>query len=286
MYGRLAIVADVLAPRTQYFIGVGALFYEGWVDNVVHQNLASASVLRTNQGSLIVPTGEEVPLAASPGDTFSAKAILAEQRVLAINTPSDRRSLMLRFAKVYGPRQPLPTEWCVVKRVIDGRQVMLVPDAGLLLQSRVFSLNAASYVLAAVDRIEAAAGQAYNVSDATAVTLREWIQLVSKGAGNELDPISVPLAAAALTFPYSKGPFVMAHRVLSIDKARRELQVDGLLPPEDALRITAEWHMVNPLGREDENRLGDAFDYQLEDRLSRLSGAFTARATRLSTSHA
>ena len=38
-----------------------------------------------------------------------------------------------RYPYVYGPRQLVPREWCIVRRVLDGRERIIVADEGLTL---------------------------------------------------------------------------------------------------------------------------------------------------------
>ena len=267
MYGRLAVVADAVRDRTDAFIGVTALFYRGWVDDVLHSDETASTITKARYRDLVVPTAETEPFGANAGDRFSAKAVAAEQLVLGHHRDGTYRSAILRFPRIYGPRQPIPREWSIIRRLLDGRRHVLVPDGGLLLESRAYSENAARFVLAAVAHLDAAAGEVFNVSDARTLSLREWILAIAAAMRRDVELVSVPLEAAVLTFPYSKGPFTMGHRVLSVDKARRLLDLGELTSPAEGLARTVSWLLDHPVREHDETFLNDPFDYQGEDRL-------------------
>lgn len=266
MYGRLAVVADAMKGKTGYFIGVGALFYKGWVDSVLHDSEEASTITTAEYRDTPVPTSEDEPFEASPGDRFSEKAVSAERLVMQNDRDGVYGAIMLRFPRIYGPRQPVPREWCIIRRLLDGRREILVPDGGLLVESRVYAENAATHVLAAANAVHEVSGQVFNVADAEALTLRHWIHVVANSLDREVDLVSVPLESAALTFPYSKGPFTMGHKVLSTEKARRLLGVSGLVPAAQGLERTVKWYVSNPVS-EGSGFLNDAFDYDAEDRL-------------------
>ena len=267
MYGRLSVVAEALRGHTGCFVGVTAMFYDGWVDDVLHDASAGAAVSTADYRDHRVPTSEDFPFAAAPGDRFSRKAIEAEQLVLRIGEEGGYHATMLRFPRIYGPRQPAPTEWSIIRRLLDGRRQVLVPDGGLLLESRAFAGNAANFVLAAADaQLD---GEIFNVADREVLSLRQWIRTIADALDCEVEMVSVPVEAASITFSYSKGPFTMGHRVLSIDKACRRLDVERhLRSAPDALRATVEWYVDDP-SRQPVELANDRFDYDAEDALIR-----------------
>jgi nucleoside-diphosphate-sugar epimerase len=92
---------------------------------------------------------------------------------------------MFRFPVVYGPRQPLPLEWCVVRRVLDGRRAIVLADGGLTLSTMGYVENLAHAVLLAVDRPDASAGQSYNVGDERTLTVRQRVESIARIMGHE-----------------------------------------------------------------------------------------------------
>jgi nucleoside-diphosphate-sugar epimerase len=279
MYGRLAVVAPTLRSHARYLVGIGGMFYRGWVDNVLHRDAGGISAADVEYVGAEVPTPEHLELTAETGDTFSAKALAGEAAVGAWNN-DDPRAVLLRFPRVYGPRQPAPVEWCVVRRIQDGRSAMLVPDGGLLLITRAYSKNAAAYVLAAAEKITTIAGRTFNVGDPSVLTLRDWVRACAAGMGVSLSLVSLPLELAGITFPYAKGPFTMGHKVLSLESSPQLL--DGgepLVDPHEALAATCRWYAEHPIDEDDAAILGDSFDYATEDQLIELAARFRSDAS-------
>ncbi len=56
------------------------------------------------------------------------------------------------YPLVYGPYQVSPPEWCVIRRILDRRPFMILPDGGLSLFTRGYAANLAHAVLLAVDQ--------------------------------------------------------------------------------------------------------------------------------------
>ena len=85
-----------------------------------------------------------------------------------------------RYPYVYGPYQLQPREWCVVRRILDGRPHIVLPDGGLLLQSYGYTENVAHALLLCIDRPEVSAGQIYNCADAETLTLRQVVEILAE----------------------------------------------------------------------------------------------------------
>ena len=51
---------------------------------------------------------------------------------------------------MYGPHQLVPLEWCIVRRILDGRPSIVLPDGGLTLLLVGYAENLAHAVLLAV----------------------------------------------------------------------------------------------------------------------------------------
>jgi len=167
---------------------------------------------------------------------------------------------------VYGPRQLGPREWSIIRRILDGRRQILVPDGGLKLERRAYAENAAHTVLLAVDKPEVSAGQIYNVGDEKVLSLREWIQIIARTLNYEVELVSMPFTLARPSRPYAG---VSHHMVMDISKIKAELGYKDVVPAEEAIRRTTNWYLDNPLqrGGEMEQRLGDSFDYAVEEQV-------------------
>jgi len=176
------------------------------------------------------------------------------------------QATMLRYPMIYGPRQGAPKEWSIIRRILDGRRQLIIPDEGLRLERRAYAENAAHAVLLAVDKPGVSAGQTYNVGDEKVLSLREWTQIVARTLNYELELVSMPFALAQASRPYVE---TCRHLVMDISKIKTELGYKDVVPAEEAVQRTVKWYLDNPLQRdgEIEQRLGDPFNYAVEQQV-------------------
>ncbi len=252
-YGRLRTIAEFLVGRCGRFVSVGgAPAYRGYFDPT-----------RFNPVGLPVPTGENAPRSSEDDDGKSYRVSRTED-LLFKHQPG---AVHLRYPFVYGPRQIAPLDWSIVRRVLDRRSVIIVPEAGLMVETRVYSLNAAHVVLCAVDT-PAVAGRCFNVGDEESLTTAQRIALICTELGHEMEVVSMPtglaLPARPLMMQVEPG-----HRVLDLSATREVLGYRDVVPARKAVRTAARWLADNPLtpGCTQEDALEDPFDYAREDRL-------------------
>lgn len=270
MYGRTRHVAAVVAGRCEQFVAVGGI--------PVYAGFTQPHLVRPF--GLPVPVTEDSPLAGSltgshPSIRFARLMEETEQAVFAHHP----RGACFRYPVIYGPRNPKPWEWSVVKRVRDRRMHMILPDSGMSIHARCAAANAAAFVLAAVDHPQAAAGHVYNVADDQQFTLRQWVEAILGILRVDLDLVAIPsdvarVAQAALmpmTTPLSP------HSILDTGRARSDLGYRDVVPPLVALAETVHWYETNPVDLATVNpSYADHFDYDLEDRLIERYRAATA----------
>jgi nucleoside-diphosphate-sugar epimerase len=115
-----------------------------------------------------------------------------EDAVFALHAEGAFSASVFRYPSIYGPRNPHAWEWSTIRRVLDGRDAIVVPDGGLAIHYRLSSRNAAHSLLLAVDQPEAASGQAFNCADDDQYYLRQWIELILEHLGGDLEVVSVP----------------------------------------------------------------------------------------------
>src|SRR5262249_39770701 len=125
-YGRLRRIAELMVARTGRFISIGGVpAYRGYMNpTVVHPP------------GMPVPTSEDAPLV--PIETEDPKGWRVAQTEQAV-FEYHPEAVHFRYPYLYGPYQIAPREWCVVRRIIDGRKVIVIPEDGL-------SLSHAGYV--------------------------------------------------------------------------------------------------------------------------------------------
>ena len=253
-YGRLRATAKVLVGRCAQFISVGG--------GPAYLGYMNAETRRP--AGLPVPTREDAPLVTAEADDAKGFRIArTEERLFALHPSATH----FRYPYVYGPHQLVPREWCIVRRIRDGRAWIVLPDDGLTLCSYGYAENLAHAVLLAVGA-PGAAGQIYNCADEETLSLRQVVEIVRDALGAALEIVSLPGALAVPARPLLMQPWT-THRVFDLAKLRTELGYRDVVPAREALAQTARWLDLHPLerGGSEEKILQDPFDYAAEDAL-------------------
>jgi len=256
MYGRAQVVADVLRGKVGRVISIsGARYYYGRPDDPRWGPI----------GAWVA--NEESPFSDDAGiDRLGQRVYSTEQAIMAHQVAGEFDVTILRFPGIYGPASILPADWGFVRRILDGRTSLLMPDGGLMLRSRVYRDNAAHAVLLATEHTEAARGEIFNVADEPPeLSLGQTVLATARALGREVEFVDCPGWLGYRIY----GGQIGFHRVLDTSKIRERLGYRDKVPLLDALAQTATWWRDNPpeRGGEVEQKLGDAFDYEIEDRL-------------------
>lgn len=264
-YGRLREIARVMVGRTDRFLGVGGVpLYRGWMRPE-----------DCEPEGLPVPTAEDAPLVEDDAELRKGHRIRRTEEAVFAYHP---HATVLRYPHVYGPRQLVPREWCVVRRLLDGRRQLILGDGGLTLHTFGYAENLAHAVLLAVDRPETAAGQAFNCGDEQVWSLRQVALTIARILERPLEIVSVP---GHLALP---GQPLLAHertdhRVMDLARIKHVLGYRDRVAPAEGLRRTVTWlleHRPQPGGLT-EQILGDTFDYAAEDRILAIQGDYEAQ---------
>lgn len=254
-YGRLRRIAELMAGRTGRFISIGgAPAYRGYMN---------PNVLRP--AGMPMPTAEDA--ARVPTEDEDGKGWRVAQTESAVFEHHPGAS-HFHYPFLYGPYQIAPREWCIVRRILDGRKAIIVPEDGLTINHSAYVENAAHAILLAIDQPEAARGQTFNCGDQRLLTMRQTIEVIAAALGREVEIVSMPRQFAVSARPMLAQPWT-SHRVLDLTKLRTRLGYTDLVAPERGLAITAHWlrdHRPEPNGG-DEKILQDPFDYRAEDEL-------------------
>ena len=117
-YGRIRFVAEALAGKTPLFIAIGGVpSYRGFFN----PKALFPAGLKT-------PVPEDAPLVATEQEhRFSWLIKNTEDAVLEIHP----QGVVYRYPYVYGPYQLVPREWCIIRRILDGRKTILLYDVGM-----------------------------------------------------------------------------------------------------------------------------------------------------------
>lgn len=254
-YGRLRVTARVLQGRCVRFISVGGgPAYRGYMNAETW-----------HPAGLPVPTPEDAPLVATEAEDAKGLRIARTEEIVFGLHPN---ATHFRYPYVYGPYQLVPREWCIVRRILDQRPFIVLPDDGLTLCHYGYAENLAHAVLLAVDRPEASAGRIYNCGDEEVLTLRQVVELVAGALARPLEIVSLPHALALPARPLLMQPWP-THRVFDLARLKTELGYRDAVPAREAIARTARWLAEHPLapGGMEEKILQDPFDYAAEDAL-------------------
>jgi nucleoside-diphosphate-sugar epimerase len=251
-YGRLRDLAALFAGRTARFVSVGGMpVYRGYMDPD-----------RFSPPGLPIPTREDSPSSDVHDDPKSFRVARTEELLFGLHPEATH----FRYPYVYGPRQLTPREWPIVRRVLDRRPFIIVPDDGLTVFTYGYAENLAHALLLAIDRPEASKGEVFNAADATALTLRQTIEVITGVLGHDLELVSMPYDLAPVTRPLVRQHRT-THRIVSVDKLVHRLGYHDLVPVPEALARTVRWLVENPPSADVVARLEDPFDYAAEDAL-------------------
>ena len=158
----------------------------------------------------------------------------------------------------------------MVRRVLDRRRRIILPDGGLTLDAYGYAENMAHAVLLAVDQPERARGQIFNAADSHALSLRDVVCHAARALDWEFEIIDLPAALALPARPLLGRP-TTSHRLYDLTKIRSRLGYRDLVAPAEAVARTARWLAAHPpppaSGIEVEAVLQDPFDYAAEDQL-------------------
>jgi nucleoside-diphosphate-sugar epimerase len=254
-YGRLRRIAELMVGRTERFISIGGVpAYRGYMN---------PTVLRPE--GMPVPTSEDAPVVPVEHEDPKGWRVAQTERAVFAHHP---HAVHFRYPFLYGPYQVAPREWCIVRRIIDGRKSVIVPEDGLSLNHSGYVENAAHAVLLAVDKPDAAAGQIYNCGDERLLTLRQTVEIIAESLGHPLEVVSMPWRFAIPARPMMAQPWT-THRVLDLTKIKTQLGYADVMTAERGLALTARWLRGHPLerGGAGEKILQDPFDYRAEDEL-------------------
>ncbi len=254
-YGRLRMIAKTMRGRCGQFISIGgAPAYAGYMNSGLYL-----------PPGLPVPTREDARLVTLPEeDEKGYRIVQTEQEVFELHPVATH----FRYPFIYGKYQPVPREWCIVRRIIDERPFIILPEDGLTLCSYGYARNMAHSVLLAVDN-PAAAGEIFNCADDEVFSLRQVVEIICAALSSPMEILSMPYELAVPSRPLIGQP-LPTHRVLDTAKIKHVLGYEDLVSPREALAYTALRLADNPpeSGGIEEVVLQDPFDYAAEDALA------------------
>ena len=213
-YGRLRRIASAMLGRTGRFISIGgAPAYRGYMNPTVLK--PRGMPVPAHQDAELVPIEAE--------DAKGWRVAQTERAVFDVHPNATH----FRYPYLYGPYQIGPREWCVVRRILDGRRSIIVPDDGLSLNHAGYVENVAHAVLMAIDRPEVSSGEIYNCGDSRVLTIRQIVETIAEALSYDLEIVSMPSRFAVSARPMLAQPWT-THRVLDLSKLKSQLGYNDL----------------------------------------------------------
>jgi nucleoside-diphosphate-sugar epimerase len=255
MYGRLRMVAQATRGHCDHFVSVGGVpAYRGWTNAWLYE-----------PAGIPVPVREDDPLVEDPSiDEKGYRIVRTEQAVFAAHPDAAH----FRYPYLYGPYQPVPREWSVVRRILDGRGRIVLADDGLTLHHHCYTENCAAAVVLGIEQPQRSGGTIFNVADEEVLSVRQVVELCAAELAVDVEIVSMPYDLAVPAWPLLAQPS-STHRVLDVSRVRDRLGHRDVVPAREAVRITARWLADNQpeRGGIEEQILTDPFDYAAEDAL-------------------
>lgn len=255
MYGRLRMIASLTRGRCGHFVSVGGVpAYRGWTDAWQHE-----------PPGMPVPVREDADLVEDPViDDKGYRIVRSEAAVFEAHPTATH----FRYPYLYGPYQPVPREWSVVRRILDQRRRIIVADEGLTLHHHCYTENCAAAVVLGIEHPDRLPGMVCNVGDEEVLTVRQMVELCTEELGADLEIVSMPYDVAVPAWPLLAQP-LPTHRVLDLSRLHHQLGHVDVVPARRAVAKTARWLADHPpeRGGIEEQILTDPFDYGAEDAL-------------------
>src|SRR5688500_3729172 len=193
MYGRLRRIAEMTRGRAGQFVSVGGVpAYLGWMNPWMH-----------DPPGLPVPIAEDAPTVDAPEQDEKGYRIARTEEVVFECHPT---ATHFRYPYVYGPLQLAPREWCIVRRILDGRPRIVLADDGLTLHHHGFTENLAHALLLAVEQPDKAGGKLFNIGDEEVLSVRQVVELIAGALGHKLEIVSMPYDLALPARPLLAQP--------------------------------------------------------------------------------
>ncbi len=154
-----------------------------------------------------------------------------------------RGGTVLRLPRVYGPHDSQRREEPVLRRVRAGRRAIPI-GSGTRLWSKGYVGEVSRAVMCALDQPDVAAGEVFNVTESSSVTMRGWYEQILQAAdATTLELVTVPdeLVPPDLQFTVESRH----HLVMDAGK------IDRLLGwhhrnPADTVGESVRWHLAHP----------------------------------------
>jgi nucleoside-diphosphate-sugar epimerase len=210
-----------------------------------------------------VPLGEDAPLREQ---LYPYRGMIERlndyDKILAeriVTSNADLPGTVLRLPFVYGPDDRQHRFFPYLKRMDDGRPMILLGERQARWRSSWGYVENMGEAIALACTDDRAAGRIYNVAEEPAPVMADWVRRIGDLAG---------WRGSVVTAPESDLPSQLArdynwdqHLVLDTARIRRELGYREPVTLDEAVQRTIEWERAHPPEQIDPQE----FDYDAED---------------------
>jgi len=166
--------------------------------------------------------------------------ILMERAVLGAG--SGFPACVIRFPVLYGPWDRQRREWPFLRRILDGRPVVMGGGSTWLFQ-RMYIRDAARAMVLAAERDEAM-GRIFNVGEPQTLTMLQWAVAIGEACGHKAGVRVIP---DALLPEHLLGHVTHQQHILAdTSRIRAALGYREERPASETIRMSVEWHMAHP----------------------------------------
>ena len=256
-YGRLKLTVEIMKGRTGRIVAMGGA------------TGAMATPDDSRWGPLGPPVNPDEVGALQENNPdrnkFGYQMAQAEETLFRAHSEGHFCATQIAYPIIYGQRQPGAQDWCVVRRVLDGRKQFIIADGGIKVEARAAAANAAHAVLLAIDKPEIAGGQKYFVADDQLYTMRQRIEAIAAIMGHSFEFVDMPWDLAVPCHILWRR--MQGCRFRDTSKIRRELGYSDLVDPYVGMQESVQWLLDTRAesAKELEHQLGDPFDYEREN---------------------
>jgi 2'-hydroxyisoflavone reductase len=240
---------DAVVDMSAYFSEWTRAAADALTGRVAHYVFISSGAVYRPSPEL--PWPESTPFGPIPiWGRYGEEKIASEQLLWDAFASGRYAVTVFRFPFILGPGNFADRESFVFSRLEAGRPILL-PGGGQALNQFVYADDVARAIVAALERRDVAAGQAYNCTYARAITNRGWVELCADVLGLEaqivpIDERELSVGADTVDLTNIVFPYPDEHYVLEGTKLTRELGVEITTGNRRMLEEYAAWWNAAP----------------------------------------
>ncbi len=198
---------------------------------------------------------EDALVPADDPNMYGAQKAETERALFALHRSAGFPVTTVRPAFIYGPGNPYPRESFFWDRILAGRPI-IIPDDGSRTMQFVHVEDVAEAALRAAAAPHAN-GRAYHLAGYPPVTQREFVELLARVAGREVELVFVErevieaAGGGVMEPPLYFGAYLDVPPITALPgRVSKDLGLE-LRPLEEGMRQTFEWYVQQPRVRQD-----------------------------------